>query len=72
MEQKEQTAVEWLIEELVKTIDADNSQNAEDLRIKLQSFVISVEIKAKDMELQQLDDIYHDGWADARTAILHS
>ena len=35
MEQKELTAVEWLIEELVKTIDADNSQNAEDSNLNI-------------------------------------
>jgi hypothetical protein len=54
MENKKQTAVEWLVAELVKTIDYDNSENVEDLRIKLQSFIITSEKKAKEMEKQQI------------------
>lgn len=53
MENKKQTAVEWLIAELIKTIDYDNSQNVEDLRIKLQSFIITSEKNAKEMDKQQ-------------------
>jgi len=53
-----QTAVEWLVAELVKTIDYDNSENVEDLRIKLQSFIITSEKKAKEMEKQQIINAY--------------
>ncbi len=66
MEQKEQTAVEWLVEQLGENGFISTYESIK--RDELQSIIE----KAKDMELQQLDDIYHDGWADARTAILHS
>lgn len=64
MEQKEQTAVEWLIEQL-----NNHRGNIDILDVANLNGYFE---KAKEMELQQLDDIYHDGWADARTAILHS
>ena len=66
MEQKEQTAVEWLVGQLGSNGHISTYESIK--RDELQSIIE----KAKDMELQQLDDIYHDGWADARTAILHS
>lgn len=64
MEQKEQTAVEWLIEQLY-----NHRGNIDLLDVANLNGYFE---KAKEMELQQLDDYYHGGWADARTAILHS
>ena len=64
-----QTAVEWLIAELIKTIDYDNSENVEDLRIKLQSFAITNEKQAKEMEKQQLKDAYLHGRDDENCAL---
>ena len=64
-----QTAVEWLVAELVKTIDYDNSENVEDLRIKLQSFIITSEKKAKEMQKQQLKDAYQHGRDDENCAL---
>ena len=55
------TAVEWLVAELVKTIDYDNSENVEDLRIKLQSFIITSEKQAKELDKQQKIDAWNDG-----------
>ena len=66
MSNNKQTAVEWLIEQLGENGFISTYESIK--RDELQSIIE----KAKDMELQQLDDIYHDGWADARTAILHS
>lgn len=60
MEQQEQTAVEWLVEQL-------ENHNG----IARQAFENIIK-EAKEKELQQLDDYYHAGWADARTAILYS
>ena len=56
-----QTAVEWLIAELIKTIDYDDSQNVEDLRIKLQSFSITSEKHAKKLEKQQIENAFRIG-----------
>lgn len=64
-----QTAVEWLIAELIKTIDYDNSQNVEDLRIKLQSFIITSEKHAKEMDMQQKKDAYQHGRDDENCAL---
>jgi hypothetical protein len=61
MEQQEQTAVEWLQECLNLHLTHEQKMQFEGLFQQ-----------AKEMELQQLDDYYHGGWADARTAILHS
>lgn len=64
MENKEQTAVEWLIEQLhqhkghIDVLDVANLNGYWE--------------QAKEMEKQQLDDYYHAGYADARKDILQS
>ena len=61
MENKEQTAVEWLIEQI------DNKDMGE-----IPLWIYNFCEQAKEMELQQLDDYYHSGYADARKDILQS
>ena len=63
MENKEQTAVEWLEIELEK--------------LWVKKYLSPITIKplieqAKEMEKQQLDEYYHGGYADARKDILQS
>ena len=70
MEQKELTAVEYLENAIDKYIAyVEGSHKAEPFTLTQLSEAVQ---QAKEMELQQLDDYYHGGWADARTAILHS
>ena len=65
-----QTAVEWLVKQLTKTINYDDSANAEDLRIKLYSLIINIEKQAKAMERQQIMKAYGQGIADEAGEIL--
>lgn len=64
MENKEQTAVEWLIQQLhqhkghIDVLDVANLNGYWE--------------QAKEMEKQQLDDYYHGGYADAKKDILQS
>ena len=70
MENKEQTAVQWYAErEILLTLDFISKKITE---IEYGIKKIQLFEQAKQMELQQLDDYYHAGYADARKDILQS
>jgi hypothetical protein len=68
---KQQTAVEWLIEELEEKGDLRETPSIRNIQLNIDtSDYMELKVQAKEMEKQQIIQAYSNAWHDGQDAII--